>query len=299
MEFSVPVSNQIAAPLKDRPPLRAEGNLRYLDFIRLVQYLWEQGHPEVPIKAVQSKSFTQYPVITYALNQRKTAQNEPKPRYRDNPIDESGQMYLITGQKFENVIQFTVITSNDPELAEHIIEIFEDFMLEYTPVFKRLGVSEFMYVRRLPDAEQTKATTDTETRAVAYMMIEERLRQISVDRFKEIIINARLYMKETGPEFVVNDSEDFITLANHGFIKGDGVIIMDVLDNSSILPTPLHAGWLYIIADVDGATFTLTDLHGNLINLSSSGRGRIVRNRYYKTDVNIEDLYNGATPNLE
>lgn len=293
----VPVTGgQMGAPLWTRPPLQAEGNLRYVEFIRLVQHLWNEGHPDIPIKPVQSNTFTHYPVITYGLQHRTPIHNEPKPRFRDNPVDADGQMYYVSGQRFENVVVFTVITQNNPELSEQIIEIFEDFMREYTRVFKRLGVSEFMYVRRLPDSEANRSNTDTETRAVSYLMIEEVLTQMPVNRFEEIVINARVFLREKAPEFSVGDGEDFLTVPNHKFHSGEGVIIYGPEDISHTLPIGLHHGWSYIVGEKTKDTLELLDLDGNPINIMSSGNGRIVHNRYYKMKVNLEDLYGGATP---
>lgn len=79
------------------PMLRAEGNLSYLDFIRLVKKLWNDSHPDIPIYATGTEKFPTYPCIVYGLELRKTMNNEPKPKYREQLLDD-GKVYLILVQ---------------------------------------------------------------------------------------------------------------------------------------------------------------------------------------------------------
>src|SRR5690606_11131554 len=154
--------------------MRAEGNLSYLEFIRLVKYFWEEAHPDIPIRPSQSSNYARYPVITYGLNLRKTHAVEPKKRYRETIIQSEDKDIRLEAQRYDNVITFTVITEGNPELCETIIEAFEDFMQEMTHVFKRLGVSEMFYSRRLPDRERTSADDDAEERSVSYLVVLEK-----------------------------------------------------------------------------------------------------------------------------
>lgn len=94
-------------------------------------------------------------------------------RYRDKALGDDGKYYIIEAQRFQNVVSFTTIVEADAgkldgseqryagaEVADRIIDIFEDFMLEYTPVFKKLGASEFVYARRISDTEINMDQTD-------------------------------------------------------------------------------------------------------------------------------------------
>jgi hypothetical protein len=74
------------------------------------------------------------------------------------------------------------------------MEIFEDFMLEYTPVFKRLGASELVYSRRLSDSEENKESTDLCRRTVTYMLTTEKLFAQTVGQIEQICIDVRRYM---------------------------------------------------------------------------------------------------------
>ena len=118
MRFEYGVPGEIDAPIRNWAPLRASGSMRYLDFIRSVKNLWEEGHPDVPIFPTQGKNFARYPCIVYSLQMRKTHQVEPKARIRDTLEDDDGQLYKITAQRFDNVVLFTAITENEPELCE-------------------------------------------------------------------------------------------------------------------------------------------------------------------------------------
>lgn len=147
--------------------------------------------------------YAEYPVIVYGLELRKTHSTEPKPRTRASVSKD----VVVFGQRFQNVVSFTVITEADggiakgasarysgPEVADNIIEIFEDFMLEHTPVFKRLGASEFVYSRRLSDADENRDATDVIKRTVTYLLTTEKLFAQTVSQIEQICIDVRRYM---------------------------------------------------------------------------------------------------------
>ena len=198
------------------PPLQAQGNLTYIEFITVVKALWENAYPSIKIKPVQSGDYAEYPVIAYGLELKRAHSVEPKPRSRISPSKD----IAIFGQRFQNVVSFTVMTKADsgqlstsearysgPEVAEKIIEIFEDFMMEYTPVFKRLGASEFVYARRLSDSEENRNATDINKRTVTYMLTTEKLIAMEVEKIEKIAIDVRRYMameKEIWDDFYKN-----------------------------------------------------------------------------------------------
>lgn len=183
------------------PPLQAAGNLTYLEFIAIVKLLWENANPSIPILPTQAGTYSTYPCIIYGLELRKAHTTEPKPRSR-NIVEKNMMVY---GQKFQNIVSFTVVsksidiegaitTNRGAELADTIVEAFEDFMLEYTPVFKRLGASEFVYARRLADAEENRNNIDVVKRTVTYMLTTEKLIATSVDVIEKIAFDIRTHI---------------------------------------------------------------------------------------------------------
>lgn len=172
--------------------MRARGSMTYMQFIRLVQNLWAEGHPDIPIFPTAGDQPAKYPCIVYGLELRQTHSNEPKMRLRELVFDEDDKAYKISAQRFNNVVSFTVITETDPVLAEEIVEAFEVFMGEMTPVFKELGVSEFAYSRRYADSEQSRPGEGVVRRKVAYLVVLERVTALKKDTLEEIIVRARI-----------------------------------------------------------------------------------------------------------
>jgi hypothetical protein len=203
-------------------PLQAQGNLTYLEFITAVKALWENAYPSIKIKPTQSGDYAEYPVIVYGLELRRTHSSEPKPRTRISPNND----VAVFGQRFQNIVTFTVITettegaqlkgtvgrSSGPEVADQIIEAFEDFMLEYTPVFKRLGASELVYARRMSDSEENRGSSDTNRRTVSYMLTTEKMFAMEVQKIEEICVDVRRYMayeKELWDEYYYGSTPSF------------------------------------------------------------------------------------------
>lgn len=203
-------------------PLQASGNLTYLEFITVVKALWENAYPDIKIKPTQSGTYADYPIIVYGLELRKAHTSEPKPRTRTTQTNKN---VVVFGQRFQNIVSFTVITEansgakqgsaarySGPEVADNIVEIFEDFMLEHTPVFKRLGASEFVYSRRLSDSEENRDSTDICKRTVTYMLTTEKLFAQDVGHIESIVVDVRRYMsyeKSLWDEAHSNATPDF------------------------------------------------------------------------------------------
>lgn len=180
-----------------RPRLRAEGNLSYLQIIDSIKLLWEDRSPDIPFVPYQGKNFAQLPSVVYSLDMRTTITQEPKPRLREERVDpDTGRLYHIYGHRFQNIVTFTSVTKADPRLAEEIIEAFEDFMLEVTPVLKEAGVSEMVYYRRYADAEVTLDTEDLCKRTLAWYVTTEKLKQIPQDRIEQVAIDIRTLVED-------------------------------------------------------------------------------------------------------
>lgn len=94
------------------------------------------------------------------------------------------------------------------EAADRIVEVFEDFMLEHTPVFKRLGASEFVYSRRMSDAKVNRNGIDVCKRTVTYMLTTEKLISTTISRIESILVDLRTYMA-TEPSNLVQATPNF------------------------------------------------------------------------------------------
>lgn len=221
------------------------GNLTYLEFISLVKKIWEESYPNIPILPLSinressvtysdtnPRSFSSIPsapntsgdlssapsstnvgleefpaIIGYHLELRKTHTTEPKPRHRQNVLSNTVR---IEGQKFQNVVGFTVMskvgtfqgpngstTRDDLDaavLCDQVIEAFEDFMQEYTAIFKAAGAAELVYSRRLSDSEINRDGKDIHKRTVTYMLTTEKTYAIANARIEKIAVDARTWM---------------------------------------------------------------------------------------------------------
>lgn len=214
------------------------GSLSYIQFIGLVKKIWEESHPQIPIlpigmnresfityldngsttdtigynssapDAVRANSIEVFPaVIGYSLELKKSHTIEPKPRMRQNVISNTVTIY---GQKFQNVIGFTVMsqanilqgensqtTRDDLDtaiLCDQIIDAFEDFMLEYTPIFKAAGASDLVYSRRLSDSEINRDNKNIHKRTVTYMLTTEKTFAIRNDVIEKVKIDIRTWI---------------------------------------------------------------------------------------------------------
>lgn len=292
--YFTPPKNEIAAPLRDWDRLKASGNLTYREFISLVTELWHERVPDVPLFPIQGKRFAQYPCIVYGIEVKTTMKDEVKKRHREyvtNP--HTGQLYKITGQRFKLLVSFAVITENEPELAEEIMEAFEDFMDETTAVYKKLGLSEIRYGRRLPDSTENRESEDITRRSVVFEVYIERVRQVPVDQLNEILVTARTALDMSRNMFHGEAGDSFITVEAH-VIPESGEVLVDYDPNPDVfLPLGLHAGRKYVVAAVDGNKLYLETTTGTPILLGSSGAGRLSL-WLGKVKVDIQDEF--ATP---
>lgn len=219
-------------PYDRKPFLRAEGNLTYIEFIKLLKFLWNRSHPDVPLFPMQGPNVATYPSIVYSLELRATHPDEPKAKYREEIVEQDGQRVLVYGRRFQNVISFTAVSKHDttdidsfgvsaPEEADALIEEFEDFMLTQIPVFKRLGASELVYSRRVSDTEENRGDTDVSKRTVHFMLTTEKVMYTPVEVLNETIIRARTWQmsqqeidpdwEEATPATIPVDIQDYNT----------------------------------------------------------------------------------------
>lgn len=293
--YFTPPKNVVNAPIRDWAPLRANGNLTYREFIAMVSKFWNERVPDVPLIPYQGKNFARTPAIVYSLEVKTPIPNDRKKHHREfitNPATD--QMYRITGQRFKHIVTFRVVTANEPELAEEILESFEFYMDEMTAVYKENGLSEIVYGRRLPDSTENRESQDVCIRAVAYEVTTEDVRQWPVAQLNEIIIQARMFVSESRNGFYGEAGNDYIVVdARPDLPVGLEVVISDLPGSDTFLPGGLHNGWKYTIASIDGARIYLLKPDGTPINITFDGQGGL----YYwpgTPRVHIEDEF--ATP---
>jgi hypothetical protein len=292
-EYYTQPKNEIAAPLRNWEHLRASGNLTFREMIALIQELWNEGQPDIPLLPTQGKNFAKYPCIVYGIENKTTANSDDKRRHREFVKDQTtGQIYRVVGQVFNHIISFTVITENEPDLAEAIMELFEDFMEEITPVLQKLGISNIWYGRRLSDSDENRDAEDICKRAVVYRIHLERVRQIPVDRFDTILVRARTFLESIRDVFTATSGTDYIVVQTHALTVGAEVVVHEDLDNP--LPEGLHHGWRYTITAIDGNKLYLQSAAGDAISITADGVGRLAVWLGH-VEVDIQDEY--ATPN--
>lgn len=297
--------------------LRARGNLSYIQFVHLVKKIWERAHnidgvPTVPILPEGSELPAYYPCIYYSLDLRRAHPDEPKMKIREI-VDDRGEVFVVSGQRFQNVVKFTAITESDPDLATDVMEIFEDFMMEYTPLFKELGASEFVYSRRYSDTQETRSGTGVVKRSVAYLLTTEKIAKKKYNTLDEISIEARTWLEDTelypyfgarvsradtsprfylqGPDatlgFIVTapSSDPFITIQipKSNFRSGDRLFLISY-DAGDTMPNGMESGIYKVVAPVNNDVFTADKQYtvqmelkeeGYIYNLTGGGSGLV------------------------
>lgn len=221
--------------------LKARGNLNYLQFIALVKKLWLETHPTIPFLPVDSnfvgvdQKDDSFPRIIYSLDLRRTADNEAKPRFREQVINDlDNEAFIIYGQRFINVIAFTAVDRvafprNGAEITEALIEEFEEFMMEITPILKEEGASDVFYHRRFSDAEENRNISDLVKRTVVYQVTLEKQLIKEVSLIKDIHITARSFFDREGfLRFLYPSSYEQITDKTFGHVTLD---IEDLMQN--------------------------------------------------------------------
>lgn len=295
--------------------MRHRGNLSYPQFIRLVTKMWMDAHPDIPIVATGTKEFPKYPVITYRLDLRKTLPTEPKPRYREELETDTGQRIVIAGQRYQNVVTFTVFSQIDPEQAEEVVELFEDFMIEFIPVFKEVGISELVFARRNPDMHDTRPAEGVTERSVTYLVTTEKIIVTTVEKLNEVSVDARIWRENfadlnypigNGPiqQFVAVDNTNdgvYDAIAIQGDMLELKLYDVVVIAGSS-LPLGLTAGPYYInniIVRDSGKSYTISKrLPPDNVDILFGGAGSGFIARGNTIDVTIVDTYSQATPNV-
>jgi hypothetical protein len=126
--------------------MRAEGSMTYPDLMRAVESVWTRVNPTpIPLYSYGvTREQVNFPCIVFNLSRRDPT-DEIKPKVREEIRLDDGSIVRMRGQRFLDTVSFIVCTDGDPRIADLLADSFEAFMLEYTGVFKRLGVSELLY----------------------------------------------------------------------------------------------------------------------------------------------------------
>jgi hypothetical protein len=184
-------------PINKSAHLKADNNLSYLEIIDLIKYLWEKGHPDVEFVPASSNGISSPDkgYIVYGLEGRSATKDYAKARPIEMIRDtESGKDIEVWMQSFDNFVSFASV-HRDPRVSEEIIEAFEDFMIESTPVLKSLGVGELLYSRRYPDREDARIGEDMCVRTVVYRIMIQKIRKVEHDLIEKISIDVRVWLR--------------------------------------------------------------------------------------------------------
>lgn len=180
------------------PPLKHPANLTYPQMMLLLKQLWESLHPEisfVPFGGSQ-KYDPERGHIVYALDNRKPAADNSKKRIREitDAIDVESKKVMIFTQTFNNLISFTAI-HKDPIIAEELIEAFEDFIIEVTPILLRNGAQSVHYARRTHDEHKQRYGEDVAARVIIYDIQLQKVLIAEISALEEISVRAQNYVQ--------------------------------------------------------------------------------------------------------
>lgn len=176
----------------------AEKSASMFDFIKMISKLSALVLKDLKVEFIpdENKNIVKnpelpldHPVITYKVIHRKP-KDELKPRIRqtidevtDDQTDERiGEVY---GQKFKCLIQFNVFASVY-DLAEQVMEKFEEMIFTYTGYFKKNGVAEIVFDQQLTDENYDLFRQTISVRNLRYYVEVEKLTVIFQEKIKEI-----------------------------------------------------------------------------------------------------------------
>jgi len=295
----------------DKPMLRADGHMTFREFIAVVEKLWENIHPDIPIRPTQSEEFAKYPVIVYSLELRKSHPSEPKAKYREEIVDDDGTIYSIYGHRLDNLIAFSAVTRNNPKLAEAIIEQFELFMDEYVGTLKQLGASEIVFSRRMSDRDENRTNEDVDVRTAVYKVTLERVNYVAEAKLESIRTEVRTFLEyQRVPSFEVTEAQvgtnEITLIQKNVIVKVGDLIVLKSIDNRFFrYPYGTVDGNTYLVSAVTTDTSTspatltlnLTTPAGVDVEFASSGKGVWLHTVRDNLPVAIIDQQaEGATP---
>lgn len=176
----------------------AEKSASLFDFIKMVNKVVSKTMQDLKVEFIPDENKNiivspdlqlDHPIITYKVIYRKP-KGELKPRVRqqiyeksDDPNDDRlGEIY---GQKFKCLIQFNVFASVY-DLAEQVMEEFEEQIFTYTGFFKKNGVSEILFEEQATDSSYDMYRQTISVRNIRYIVEVEKLIAMFQEKLKEV-----------------------------------------------------------------------------------------------------------------
>jgi hypothetical protein len=166
---------------------RADGNASNMDLIRMISKLVAITLKDLNVEfipddgrrlKIELDNKIEHPFITYKTVSR-TTEKELKPRQREeikeknveNGTERYGEVYA---QKFKSVLQFNVFASVY-DVADKVMERFEELMLLYTGYFKKNGVSELLFEKQITDSSYDIFREIASVRSLQYSVETEKI----------------------------------------------------------------------------------------------------------------------------
>lgn len=189
---------ELVAESTDSQIQTATANASLFDFIKMVEKLTLLTLKDLEVEFIpdENKNIVEnadikldHPVITYKVIFRKP-KTELKPRIRqtirekaeDADEERVGEVY---GQKFDCIIQFNVFASVY-DVAEQVMERFEEMIFVYTGWMKNQGVAELLFDQQLTDENYDLFRQTISVRNLRYKVEVEKLHVIFTDKIKSI-----------------------------------------------------------------------------------------------------------------
>lgn len=183
---------------EDKKILTAEGNASLFDLIKMIDKLVKIAMKDLDVQFVPDEDRTPIatpeihidsPYITYKVIER-APKGELKPRVRQQIEEKShdsnearvGQVY---GQKFASILQFDIFASVY-DVAEQVMERFEELLFIYAGYFKRKGISEIYFKKQYTDSYYDIYRQHVSIRSIQYYVETEKLIVIFRDKIQEI-----------------------------------------------------------------------------------------------------------------
>lgn len=187
-------------PQSDVSHLTADGNIDELDKLgeelrQLFNILWGTNWGTISpdsCKGDDSENII-LPQINYSMNLREVSKGtSPKPVLIDT-IDEvvngikTGESVKVFRQSFDCIVEFNIFASTSKDCRE-LASRFEEAMMLYAGILKRIGVSELFFLKEVP-AKYSLSYTDAVPMKCLYFFVRlERIKTIRTNQIKEITL---------------------------------------------------------------------------------------------------------------
>ena len=191
----------------DSPPLRTQAHkIQFLSKSAYVRFTAEDpellGNENQDSNGLIVDKGPVIPTVVYALI-RKTpgsittrpfgVAKQYRPRYREThtPSDSTNHQIEISGQWFDNLLQFDCWTTDNLS-ADNLADWFERFMCLYGGVLVKNGVQQVLFLERLRDKAVSKWRQDLKSRALQYFIRTEALEARAIREITDIDLTIKL-----------------------------------------------------------------------------------------------------------